>query len=144
MSALSTGPSPLPFGLSVKGLILDDRGRCLVLRRLAGDRHGPGLWDLPGGKCDPGEPFDRALIREAREETGYDVALIGAAQLGQADIHGSRVVFLFLEATIVGGEERLGDEHDRLEWQPVQDLDKLSWTPELREPIRRYARERTR
>jgi 8-oxo-dGTP pyrophosphatase MutT (NUDIX family) len=37
----------------------------------------PPGWELPGGHCDPGEsPADTAL-REAREETGYEVRLLG-------------------------------------------------------------------
>lgn len=32
-----------------------------------------GDWSLPKGKLDPGETWERAAVREVREETGYEV-----------------------------------------------------------------------
>ncbi len=34
-----------------------------------------GLWNLPAGKVDAGETLEQAAIREAKEETGFDVVL---------------------------------------------------------------------
>jgi 8-oxo-dGTP diphosphatase len=56
----------------VAGIIRDDAGRVLVAERPAG-KHLAGLWEFPGGKCDPHEtPFD-ALARELAEEIGITV-----------------------------------------------------------------------
>jgi 8-oxo-dGTP diphosphatase len=56
----------------VAGIVRDDAGRVLVAERPAG-KHLAGLWEFPGGKCDPGEaPFD-ALARELAEEIGIAV-----------------------------------------------------------------------
>jgi 8-oxo-dGTP diphosphatase len=55
------------------GAIADAQGRILVAKRhdLA---HQGGLWELPGGKLEPGERPEAALIRELREEIGITVA----------------------------------------------------------------------
>ena len=54
------------------GLLRDRAGRVLISRRAA-DVHLPGLWEFPGGKCDPGETGRAALQRELREELGIEV-----------------------------------------------------------------------
>jgi 8-oxo-dGTP diphosphatase len=60
----------------VAGVIVDARGRILLARRTAG-RDLAGLWEFPGGKVDPGETPEQALVRELREELGIE-ARVGA------------------------------------------------------------------
>jgi len=55
--------------------ILVETGRILICRRRPGKPLG-GLWEFPGGKCEPGEPPRAAVVRELREELGIDV-LVG-------------------------------------------------------------------
>ena len=35
-----------------------------------------GYWALPGGRLDPGETVEQTIVREVKEETGLDVAVI--------------------------------------------------------------------
>jgi 8-oxo-dGTP diphosphatase len=53
--------------------LIDRDGRVLVARRPEGKAMA-GLWEFPGGKVEPGETPERALIRELKEELGIDVA----------------------------------------------------------------------
>ena len=55
----------------VAGVIRDARGRVLLARRTEG-RDLAGLWEFPGGKVEPGESADAALVRELREELGIE------------------------------------------------------------------------
>src|SRR5205085_8233798 len=51
----------------VAGMNSDSEGRILLQQALPGKRHA-GLWELPGGKVDPGETPRAALVREISEE----------------------------------------------------------------------------
>ena len=66
----SAGPAPMPVGI---GLIAR-AGRFLVRRRpsLPGSPM-PGFWEFPGGKCEPGESPEAAVIRECLEEVGVPI-----------------------------------------------------------------------
>jgi len=35
-----------------------------------------GYWALPGGKAEPGETVEQTIVREVKEETGLDIAII--------------------------------------------------------------------
>lgn len=52
--------------------LVDDVGRVLVQKRSAG-RSMAGLWEFPGGKLEPGETPEAALVRELGEELGIAV-----------------------------------------------------------------------
>ena len=49
--------------------LVDGDGRVLLQQRRHGKRHG-GLWEFPGGKVEPGEAPEQALVREIGEELG--------------------------------------------------------------------------
>jgi 8-oxo-dGTP diphosphatase len=53
--------------------LVDGDGRVLLARRPEGKKMA-GLWEFPGGKLNPGETPEAALIRELREELGIEVA----------------------------------------------------------------------
>ena len=40
-----------------------------------------GYWALPGGRVDPGETVEQTIVRETKEETGLDVAVV--SKLGE-------------------------------------------------------------
>jgi 8-oxo-dGTP diphosphatase len=57
--------------LVVAVALVDPDGRVLLAQRPEG-RAMAGLWEFPGGKIQPGETPEAALIRELREELGID------------------------------------------------------------------------
>ncbi|MFC0284111.1 (deoxy)nucleoside triphosphate pyrophosphohydrolase [Camelimonas abortus] len=65
-------PPPAPLVLVVACALLDADGRVLIARRPKG-KALEGLWEFPGGKVEPGERPETALIRELAEELGVTV-----------------------------------------------------------------------
>jgi 8-oxo-dGTP diphosphatase len=51
--------------------LIDPDGRVLLAQRPEG-KSMAGLWEFPGGKVEPGETPEAALIRELKEELGID------------------------------------------------------------------------
>ncbi len=67
-----------------------------------------GLWNLPAGYLDKGETIENAAIREAKEETGYDVELDNKIGIYHETIE-SPVRHAF-SAYIVGGELNIQED----------------------------------
>ena len=105
-----------PLKLSVKIVVRDHAGRCLLLKRSLSSKGNPGKWEFPGGKIDPGESFDEALLREVVEETGLTISIQGAAGTAESEAPTVRVVYLILEGRVESGEVRLSEEHDDHVW----------------------------
>ncbi|HUZ74992.1 MAG TPA: 8-oxo-dGTP diphosphatase MutT [Stellaceae bacterium] len=66
----ATGAEPLTV---VAVALVDGDGRVLLARRPEG-KPMAGLWEFPGGKLQPGETPEAALVRELKEELDIDVS----------------------------------------------------------------------
>src|ERR1700704_641407 len=66
------GEGARPIVLVAAVALIDADGRVLLAERPAG-KHLAGTWEFPGGKVQPGETPEAALIRELDEELGISV-----------------------------------------------------------------------
>jgi 8-oxo-dGTP diphosphatase len=66
--------SPRRTVLVAAAALVNDENHVLIAERPAG-RSMAGLWEFPGGKVEPGETPEQALVRELHEELGIDVCL---------------------------------------------------------------------
>ena len=62
----------VPIVLVAAVALVDADGRVLIAKRPEGKAMA-GMWEFPGGKVEPGERPEPALIRELKEELGIDV-----------------------------------------------------------------------
>lgn len=60
--------------MRVVAAYIERDGRVLLDRRRKGS-HLADHWEFPGGKCEPGETDQQALVRELREELGVDATV---------------------------------------------------------------------
>ncbi|MQS11979.1 NUDIX domain-containing protein [Streptomyces kaniharaensis] len=69
-------PATESMTLLVAAVIVHDleAQRLVLLRRGPKAKFAQGMWDLPVGKSEPGEPITETAVRKLREETGLMVA----------------------------------------------------------------------
>ena len=124
-----------PFRLSIKVVIFDDAGRCLLLKRSRCSKGNPGKWDLPGGKVNSGEDFDRALIREVIEETGLRISLTRVIGGTQRELDERAIAYLIMEARLVSGSPRLSGEHEDFTWIEPAELHQIDLVEQFKDFI---------
>jgi len=100
------------------------RDGCLLAARRTRPSAAAGRWELPGGKVEPGETPDDALVREVHEELGCVVAVEQWLD-GEQPIGTTRVLRVAL--CRLDGTPRPGDDHDELRWLPPQRLGDVDW-----------------
>jgi len=111
-------------------------GRVLVTRRLEGSHMG-GLWEFPGGKCEPGEAPDVCLARELLEELGA-AAVVHDEVYRTTYAYDDRVLDLRFFRCDLATEPRalLGQD---IRWVPRRELETLEFPPADAELVARLA-----
>jgi 8-oxo-dGTP diphosphatase len=113
--------------------IIERDGRFLITQRQKGV-HLEGLWEFPGGKCDPGETLSACLARELREELDVGVA-VGEEVFTTVHAYPERLIELhFLRGELIGEPApQLGQQ---MQWAARADLSQLPFPPADMELIR--------
>lgn len=116
-------------------LILRD-GKLLLVKR--GAHPGYGKWSVPGGLVELGEKVQDAMVREVKEEVGFDVEAVKLTDVadtitldssGRVQYHFVVVNFV---ACIVGGELKTASDILEARWVPVAEVEKVNLTSSFR------------
>lgn len=113
----------------VAAALVDPNGRVLLQQRPPG-RDMAGLWEFPGGKVEPGERPEQALVRELAEELGIGVApaALEPACFASAPLAGRHLLLLlFLCRCWTGAPRAL--EASALDWVLPSDMPGLPMPP---------------
>lgn len=108
----------------VVGAAILDGDRLLAARRSL-PAHLAGGWELPGGKVDPGETDEEALLRECREELGVEVRLL--ERVGGDWPMGATATLRVWTAQIVAGEPQPLEDHSELRWLSREEWYDVAW-----------------
>ena len=110
----------------VAGVLRDARGRVLLARRTEG-RDLAGLWEFPGGKVEPGESPEDALVRELREERGVETEVGAPVACVPLESPGRRLLLDVREVAFSGLPRGL--EGQALAWVPLRKLSDYPMPP---------------
>lgn len=118
-----------PILLVVACALVDADRRVLIAQRPAG-KSFPGMWEFPGGKLEPGETPEAALIRELEEELAVTTKIACLAPLSFAS-HSYESFHLLMPLYVCRKWQGLPTpkEHQALKWVRPQALRDYSMPP---------------
>jgi 8-oxo-dGTP diphosphatase len=130
------GAVDAPVISCVGAVIRDARGRIVLVQR--GREPGMGLWSVPGGRVEPGESDEAAVVREVVEETGLRVRVLRhvGTVTRAAPGGGTYLIRDYLAEPVGGPADRArdpvaGDDADDARWATRAELASLPLVPGL-------------
>jgi 8-oxo-dGTP diphosphatase len=106
----------------VSGVVIKQEGKYLLVQEKK--PHVYGLWNWPAGQIEEGDTIESNAVKEAKEETGYDVELTRKIGIFQNSVNdAAKHAF---EAKIIGGEiEFPEDEILDAKWFTLKELEDM-------------------
>ncbi len=112
--------------------IIEDKATGKILATERGYGEFKGLWEFPGGKIEPGETREAALVRELREELAIEAKIekfVCTVEYDYPKFHLTMHAFL---CVVANGELTLR-EHMAARWHLRTELATIDWLPADRE-----------
>ncbi|MEF1288380.1 8-oxo-dGTP diphosphatase MutT [Vibrio sp. M260118] len=117
----------------VAGIIFNqDKSQVFITKR-PDDKHKGGFWEFPGGKVEPGETIEQAMVRELEEEIGITTTEQALFEHLEFDYPDKSLKFDFITVTQFDGQP-YGKEGQQGEWVNVEELANYAF-PEANVPI---------
>jgi ADP-ribose pyrophosphatase YjhB (NUDIX family) len=134
-------PAPNSLVVATSAVVTDSQGRILLQRRA-----DSGNWALPGGAMEMGESLTDAVVREVREETGFDIQVTGLVGtytdprhvIAYTDGEVRRQFNVCYIARITAGEPAISSESTELRFVAPSELDNLPMHHTQRLRLRHY------
>lgn len=98
----------------VAAVIIDENGKILITQRNLKKSQG-GLWEFSGGKIEPNETREDAIVRELREELNIDTKVEGYIDEKIFNYSEKDINLIALKCKILGGNIVL-NEHEDAKW----------------------------
>ncbi len=115
---------------AVVGVLRNNTQQILIAKRQDHQFMG-GFWELPGGKIDPGESNEEAVIRELKEELGIGVVELSLHQTMVYDYPEHRVE-LSIYNIIQYQQTPKGIEGQEITWSDIDDLSNFNLLPTMK------------
>ena len=112
--------------IAVAAAMIRDGDRIFATQRGYGD--WKDFWEFPGGKIEPGEGPEEALVREIREELGARIAVDAYLTTIEYDYPAFHLSMGCYLAHVTEGELTL-KEHEAARWLSRDELDDVAWLP---------------
>lgn len=125
------------YGLTVRGVIKNNNGEMLIVKRHPKSKTDPEMWELPGGKVENGEHFADALVREIKEETNLDVNVGDFCEAVQNDYMHKRTVQLMMYLEDGEGSVKISDEHTEFMWASMEKIKTLEISTSLEKLLKK-------
>jgi ADP-ribose pyrophosphatase YjhB (NUDIX family) len=91
-------------GLGIGIIILNENDEVVLTLRGITTNNRAGFFELPGGTVEFGESLSKAVIKEAKEETGLDVLPVGCVSICEDYIEGQHWISFGYLTKVVGGK----------------------------------------
>jgi mutator protein MutT len=104
-----------PHSVSVAGIVVNDEGKVLVIRRRDNNH-----WEPPGGILEIDETFEQGVRREVHEETGIWVKVVRLTGVYKNMARG--IVALVFRCAPEAGTIAVTDESRAVEWMTVDEV----------------------
>lgn len=113
--------------IEVVAAIIHETDKILATQRGSGDF--AGMWEFPGGKIEPGETAEQAIVREIQEELEVEIVpeeFLVTVEHTYPTFH--LTMHCFIASTASGAPIHLL-EHSAAKWVSPDELDCVDWLP---------------